>query len=102
MTDLGRRKTAFVVAAVYVVLAACSIGYELSVRLYDRGNSEFAGMLSTALTLPSSVVVFSLIAWVFGIRVGDSDVTFVTILGLAAIVNAAFVLVIAKKIWRTS
>ena len=77
-----------VVAGVYLAIAAASIAYELSIRIYDRGNSEFAGMLSTLLTLPSSLLMTYLAPAAFGVRVGDSDTSFVVILGLTALLNA--------------
>jgi hypothetical protein len=78
-------------AACYLALAGLCIGYELSIRIYDRGNSEFAGMLSIVMTLPTGVVPNSVSRTMFGVRVGDSDTSFVVILGLAALVNAAAV-----------
>lgn len=94
-------KLGIILAVSYLVLPGLSIAYELSIRIYDRGNSEFAGMLSIALTLPAGV----LLAWVaesgFGVKVGDSDASFVLILGLAALVNACVIYVIVSLL-RTS
>jgi hypothetical protein len=45
-------RAATILAAVYLTVAALCIGYELSIRLFDRGNSEFAGMLCA---LPHSI-----------------------------------------------
>jgi hypothetical protein len=87
-------------AGVYLVLASACIAYELSVRLYNPGNSEFAGMLSALVTLPSSLVMFALTPRVFGVRVGDSDAAFVTILGAAALLNAGILFSLLHR--RTS
>ena len=84
-------------AGMYLLFALAAIAYELSIRIYDRGNSEFAGMLSFALTLPSSLVVATLSSWIAGVRVGDSDVTFVVILVLAAIVNMLLILALGRR-----
>ena len=81
-------KRAVLGAGAYLGVAFASIAYELSIRLYDRGNSEFAGMLSAFFTLPSSLVMFVLTPVLFGVRAGDSDTAFVTILGVAAALNA--------------
>lgn len=89
-------RTAAIIAGVYLGIAALSIGYELSIRLFDRGNSEFAGMLSMALTLPSAIGVMLAAGRLFGIRPGDSDFAFVLTLGLSAIVNAAIVFAVVR------
>ncbi len=75
----------------YLVVAASAVAYELSIRIFDRGNSEFAGMLSVGLTLPASLVLIWIGKVVFGVNVGDSDVSFVVILGLSAFANACIV-----------
>ena len=90
------RRIASILAGSYLALAALCIGYELSIRLFDRGNSEFAGMLSFALTLPGVLAIVSVAGLVFGVRVGDSDSSFVVILGLGALVNAAAIFAIVK------
>jgi len=46
-----------IVTGCYLALAGVAIAYELSIRIYDTGNSEFAGMLSFLLTLPASLIV---------------------------------------------
>lgn len=93
-------KAATLAAAAYLAIAALCIGYELSVRLFDRGNSEFAGMLSFALTLPSALAIALFAGLIFGVRVGDSDATFVVILGLAALANAGIIFAIGKAMRR--
>ncbi len=87
-------KLGIILAGAYLVLLGLSIAYELSIRIYDRGNSEFAGMLSIALTLPTGVLLVWLADSGFGIKVGDSDASFVLILGLAALVNACIIYLI--------
>jgi hypothetical protein len=83
--------------AIYFVLAAASIAYELSIRVFDTGNSEFAGMLSFALTLPSSLVIHWVSVTVLGARVGDSNITFVSILTLSALCNATALRLIMRR-----
>ena len=92
-------KAATLAAAADLAIAALCIGYELSIRLFDRGNSEFAGMLSAALTLPSLLAV-AVAGGAFGVHVGDSDVSFVVMLGLAALLNAAAIFAIARALRR--
>ena len=91
------RKRAGVATGIYLGLASLLIAYELSVRLYNRGNSEFAGMLSAFVTLPSSLVMFVLTPALFGVRVGDSDAAFVTILGAAAALNALVLFLLLNR-----
>jgi hypothetical protein len=93
-------KLGLIIAGSYLTLAALSIGYELSIRLFDRGNSEFAGMLSTVLTLPTVLAAISIANRVFGVRVGDTDTSFVVILGLAALANAAILFVIVRLLMQ--
>jgi hypothetical protein len=88
--------TAIILTVSYLVLTGLSIVYELSIRIYDRGNSEFAGVLSTGLTLPTSVLLIGVAESVFGVRIGDSDVAFVSILGLSALMNACIIYVIVR------
>ena len=88
------------VAGVYLAIAGLSIAYELSRRIFDRGNSEFAGMLSTLVTLPSSLLMFFLTPVVFGVHVGDSDRAFVVILGAAALLNAGLLFLVVNRLRR--
>jgi hypothetical protein len=89
------------VAGVYLLVALATIAYELSIRLYDRGNSEFAGMLSFALTLPSSIVMASASSRMAGVKVGDSDAAFVTILTVAAVVNSVVMFLVVRRLSRS-
>ena len=100
MASRAGSKLASILAGSYLALAALSIGYELSIRIFDRGNSEFAGMLSMALTLPTVLAAISIAGRTFGVRPGDSDTAFVVILGLAALVNAAAIFAIARAMRR--
>ena len=92
------KKRAAIIAGVYLLIAFAAIAYELSIRLYDRGNSEFAGMLSFGLTLPSSIAIASVSSRMAGIKVGDSDTAFVVILALAAVVNAVMIFAAARRL----
>ena len=85
------KKLGTILAGCYLVLAASAIAYEFSIRLFDRGNSEFAGMLSVVLTLPASLLLIWIGKAAFGVNPGDSDLSFVVILGLSALANACIV-----------
>ena len=85
-------------AMTYLVLAAISIGYELNIRLYHTGTSEFAGMLSTVVTLPASLIVFYLAKILAHAQPGDSNAIFVLTLGLAAALNAALIYALARRL----
>ena len=87
-----------IVAGSYLALAALSIGYELSIRIFDRGNSEFAGMFSSLLTLPTVLAAIWIADRVCGVKVGGSDTAFVVILGLAALANAAIIFLIVRAV----
>jgi hypothetical protein len=90
-----------IVSGCYLVLAVFTIVYELGVRIFDRGNSEFAGMLSAVITIPSSLVLIAIGKGVFKTNVGDSDGSFVIILGLSALANACIVWVISGWLSRS-
>lgn len=90
-----------IIAGTYVLLALGAVAYELSIRIYDRGNSEFAGMLSFAFTLPSSIAVAFLSNRIAGVRVGDSDAAFVVLLVIAAVVNAFLLFVIVRRLTKS-
>ena len=94
------RKLGTILTGCYLVLAASAVAYELSIRIYDRGNSEFAGMLSMAVTLPASLVLVWMGKAGFGVNVGDSDVSFVVILGLSALANACVIWMILVMLSR--
>ena len=94
------RKLSTILTGCYLVLAASAIAYELSIRIYDRGNSEFAGMLSMAVTLPASLLLVLMSKAAFSVNVGDSDVSFVVILGLSALANACVIWMILVMLSR--
>ena len=99
MAHSGRTgRLGIILAACYLAAAGPTIAYELGIRIYDRGHSEFAGMLSIVITLPTGVVLNSVSRTVFGVRVGDSDTSFVLILGLAALMNAAAVYLVVSRL----
>jgi hypothetical protein len=81
---LNSKKLGAILTGCYLALAASAVVYELSIRIYDRGNSEFAGMLSVALTLPLSLLLIWLGHAVFGVKPGDSDALFFVILSVFA------------------
>ena len=82
------KRLAVIVTAAYLGLAAGALVYELGIRLRDRGNSEFAGMLTVVMTLPASVLVIAICKAIIGVSPGDSDAAFAMILGLSALANA--------------
>ncbi len=86
-----------IVTGCYLALAGVAIAYELSIRIYDTGDSEFAGMLSFLLTLPASLIVSFIASRGFGAKAGDSNTTFVVILGLAALVNACGIYAMVRR-----
>ena len=94
------KKLGAILTGCYLALAVSAVAYELSIRIYDRGNSEFAGMLSVALTLPASLLLISIGKTAFGVNVGDSDASFIAILGLSALANACIVWMIAVMLSR--
>ena len=94
------RKLRTILTGCYLVLAASALAYEFSIRIYDRGNSEFAGMLSMAVTLPASLLLVLMGKSVFGVNVGDSDVSFLVILGLSVLANACILWMILVMLSR--
>jgi hypothetical protein len=94
------KKLGTILTGGYLVLAASAVAYELSIRIFDRGNSEFAGMLSVVMTLPASLVLIWIGKAAFGVNVGDSDGLFVAILGLSALANAGIVWLVFLMVRR--
>ena len=94
------KKLGAILTGRYVVVAGSTVSYELSVRLFNRGNSEFAGMLSVALTLPASLLLIWIGKTAFSANPGDSDLSFVVILGLSALVNACIVWISLVRLSR--
>jgi hypothetical protein len=88
---------------VYLLFVGFFFANELYVRLYDRGNSEMAGLVTYFLTLPSSWLIDSVSKSLFGMDVGSSDTSFIFILGSSAVLNATIILLILRilsLIWR--
>jgi hypothetical protein len=94
------RKLGTILTGCYLALATAAVAYELSIRIYDRGNSEFAGMLSMAVTLPASLLLVWMSKAAFSVNVGDSDVSFLAILGLSALANAGVIWMILVMLSR--
>ena len=94
------KKLGTILTGCYVVLAASAIAYELSIRLFDRAHSEFAGLLSVALTVPASLLLIWIGKVAFRANPGDSDLSFVVILGLSALVNACIVWISLVRLSR--
>jgi hypothetical protein len=90
------RAVPLIVAALYLVAVGSAIAYELGIRVHDTAHAEFAGWLSAVLTLPTIILVNMLSASAFGMRMGDSNTSFVVIAGLAAAVNAAVIYALAS------
>ncbi|MDI1243587.1 MAG: hypothetical protein PSX80_16880 [bacterium] len=57
------------------------LAHETYLRIYDRGNSEMAGVGTFIFTLPSSLAVDRLLNLVTEKPIGSSDATFVLVLG---------------------
>jgi len=94
------RKLRTILTGCYLALAASAVAYELGIRIYDRGNSEFAGMLSMAVTLPASLLLVFMSKAAFSVNVGDSDVSFLVILALSALANACAIWMILVMLSR--
>jgi hypothetical protein len=94
------KKLRTILTGCYLALAASAVAYELGIRIYDRGNSEFAGMLSMAVTLPASLLLVLMGKAVFGVNVGDSDASFLVILGLSVLVNGCIIWMILVMLSR--
>lgn len=54
-------------------------------------HAEFAGWMSVVLTFPASLILNFVSAAVLGVRIGDSNHSFVALLACAALVNAAII-----------
>ena len=83
----------------YLVLVGLCIAYELSIRIYDPGRSEFAGMLSVAITLPASLLIF-FFSTVFHFNPAATHATFAIVLGLCGLLNACLICLVVRIIQK--
>lgn len=91
---MTNNRISFIVAFLYLFLAGAIFASELYKRIYDRGNSEMAGLATYLLTMPSSSIIDRIAESVFGIKNGGSDAGFIIIAALSAIMNSIFVYLI--------
>jgi len=84
---VNNRKLNATIVGTYLVLAEALISYELRLRM-SHVATVTPGMWSYGFTLPSSFFVQLIATAVFGANIGDSNVTFVGIIGLGALVNS--------------
>ena len=87
-------------AAFYLIVPALTMSYEMGIRVYDTGNSEFAGMLSALVTLPSILLVQGFAGTLFGVRAGDSNLAWIAVFGLSALTNAGLIWGAARLVGR--
>jgi hypothetical protein len=78
-------------AGIYLLLVGIVFASEFHTRVFDRGNSEMAGMVTYLLTMPSSILVDWLAKTLFGVGVGDTDLSFTLILSFSALLNAVLI-----------
>ena len=85
---------------IYFALAGIVFASELYTRIYDRGNSEMAGLVTFLLTMPSSYLIDWLSNSLFGVAAGSSDTAFVFILGLSIILNSTLIYIIVSILYN--
>ena len=95
---MNRQTRGGVLAASYLLVVGLSIFYEIGLRIHDMAHSEFSGWLSAVLTLPSILLVNFSSSSVMGVRMGDSNTSFVLIVGFAATLNAAIIYALTSRI----
>lgn len=93
-------KVSIIITGIYFAFAGFFFASELYTRLYDRGNSEMAGLVTFLLTTPSSFLIDWLSNSLFGIAVGSSDTGFVSILGLSLLLNSAVIYLIISILYN--
>jgi len=89
-----------IIAATYAIVAAATVCCEFGVRVHDRANSEFAGILSVIVTLPSSLVMLWVGRAFFAVRPGERDAAFLAILGASVLANAGLLWFVIGRILR--
>ena len=89
---------AVILAAGYLLVVGAAISYEIGIRVQDPAHSEFAGWLSAVLTLPSVLLVNFSSGFVLGVRMGDSNTSFVLIAGTAALLNVAIAYAFSRRV----
>lgn len=81
-----------IIPLLYLLFTGFVFASELYTLIYDRGNSEMAGLGSYLLTMPSSFLIEWIAKLLFAVKgYGDSDAVFTVILGLSIILNTALV-----------
>jgi hypothetical protein len=94
----ARKHAPLLVSGCYFLFAAGLALSELYTRIFDRGNSELAGLVTYAITLPSSIVADRALL-LAGMPIGGSDVAFVLFCALSVGVNSLLVYVLMRWIW---
>ena len=85
------------IVGTYLILAEALIAYELRIRMSSHMATNTTGMLSYGFALPSSFFVQLIATALFGVNVGDTNVTFVAILGLGALVNGLLLFALVRS-----
>jgi hypothetical protein len=83
-----------IIPLLYFLFTGFVFASELYTLIYDRGNSEMAGLGSYLLTTPSSFLIEWIANLLFAVKIGTSDTAFTVILGLSVILNTALLYLI--------
>ena len=84
------RLAPLIAAGAYFLIAGGIALSELHTRIFDRGNSEMAGLATYAIALPSSYVTDSILEFA-GMPIGGSDTAFMLFCVLSVLVNSMLV-----------
>ena len=79
----------------YSLIASVVALSEVHTRIFDRGNSEMAGLATYLVTLPSSATV-DVIMETAGSPIGSSDTAFMLYCGLSVLINSGLVFLVAS------
>ena len=93
-------KIGSVIAGIYLSFTGIIFAFELYTRLYDRGNSEMAGLGIFLLTSPSSYLIDWLSNSLFGVQVGSSDTAFIMILSFSVVLNSTLIYMIVSFLYN--
>jgi hypothetical protein len=92
---VNHRKLNATIVGTYLILAEALISYELRLRVSHMATAT-TGIWSYGFTLPSSFFVQLTATALFGANIGDSNVTFVAIIGLGALVNSLLLFALVR------
>ena len=90
------------IASVYLVLTFALIIFEYREFIHPPGDGRWVGMLSALATMPTSFAVNALAVRAGSARPGESPDAFLSIMSIAAVINAVALFVLFSVLIKAS